>query len=205
MNRQAWIAVGSAIGVGVAVVVIIIAASVPLPEFPPLAPDQVDGSLAFVTDTNCIRVAELADAGVRELHCVSEQDWINNLVWTETGIEVGVDGFQSKVVVLDPETGDVIETRGGDFSDHRPGWDQELSIDVTTDGEIVIRVQNNQVLITLKGPERYGIDTVIGAPNGQAVALIDSSDRLAVFDRNVGEAYLVDTEARDHPAPAWHP
>ncbi len=207
MTRQAWGAVGGAIAVMVAVVVIIVVASVPLPEFPPLVPGQFNASLAFVTETNCIRVADLTDAKVRELHCVSERDWIDDVFWTEAGIEVGAGGFQSTIVVLDPETGDVLETRNrddtypGDWSDR----DQGLFVDMSSDGKVMIRDGNNQVLVTLEGPETYGIDTLVGASNSQIVALVDSSERLAVFDRDAGQPYLVDINARSYPPPAWKP
>lgn len=207
MTRQAWTAVGGAIAVIVAVVVIIVIASVPLPEFSSLAPNQFDASLAFVAETNCVRVADLADVDVRELHCVSERDWIDNVVWTEVGIEVGVEGFQSTIVVLDPATGDVIETRNRDGADPSqwPYEDQDLFVDVPSDGKVVIRDENNQVLVTLEGPETYGIDTLVGALNSQMVALVDSSERLAVFDRGDGQPYLVDTAVRPYPPPAWQP
>lgn len=207
MTRQAWSAVAGAIAIMVAVVVIIVVASVPLPEFPPITPGQLDASLAYVAETNCVRAVDLADAEVRELHCVSERDWIDNVVWTEAGIEVGVEGFQSTIVVLDPETGDVIETRNRDgaYPGDWPLRDQDLFIDIPSDGTIVIRDENNQVLITLKGPEMYGIDTLVGASDRQMVALVDSSQRLAVFDRDVGQPYLIDTDARPYPPPAWKP
>ncbi|KAA3637190.1 MAG: hypothetical protein DWP92_08295 [Armatimonadetes bacterium] len=207
MTRQAWTAVGGAVAVMVAVVVIIVLAAVPLPDFPPVAPGQFDASLAYVTESNCIRVADLADAEVRELHCVSDRDWIDNVVWTESGIEVGVEGFQSTITVLDPDTGDVIETRNRDGA--YPGdWlnqEQNLWVDVPSDGTVVIRDETNQVLVTLEGPELYGVDAVVGASDGQMVALVDSSERLAVFDRNVGQPYLVDTDARPYPPPSWQP
>lgn len=205
MTKQAWISIGAAIGVGVVVVAIIAAASVPLPSLPPLAPNKVNNSLAFVTDGNCIRVADLSDASVRELHCVPQQNWISGLHWSGDGVEVTVEGARSTVTVLDPDTGEILDTRSGEFFEDHLMWDQDLYIDMNADGEIIIVGENNQVLMTLKGPERYNVHMVSGDPNGPAIAFIDSSGRLGVFDRNIGQAYLVDSHASDYPPPAWRP
>lgn len=205
MTKQAWISIGAAIGVGIAVVAIIAAASVPLPKLPPLAPNQVDGSLAFATDGNCIRVADLSDASVRELHCVPERDWISSLYWSEEGVEVTVEGNRSTVTVLDPVTGEVLDTRSNEFFEDHSIWEQDLYIDRNSDGEIIIVGSDNHIYLTLTGPERYNVHTVSGDPNGPAIAFIDSSGRLAVFDRTIGQAYLVDDHASEYPPPAWRP
>ncbi|HEX6220235.1 MAG TPA: hypothetical protein VF115_03990 [Acidimicrobiia bacterium] len=205
MSRTA-VALAAAAGVVALVVTIIVVSLVPLPEFEPLAPNNMSGSLAFVDEDNCVHIANLGAATVTELRCEPEQAWIEEITWTEQGIEITAYLNQPTTRVLDPLTGEILGTRVGDevISDP-PLAPVGLVVDSPDEGEIVIFDEDDRKLLILQGPERYWIESAIPNTDLGLVAITDSLGRLAVFDRNEPEPLLVSDDARSWPYPVWEP
>lgn len=202
MSRIA-VAIFSVVGV-IALVVIVIAVSlVPLPVFEPLPAGTMTGSLAFVDEDNCLNVADLDHATVGDLRCEPEQTWIDVITWTTRGLEITTHGNQPITRVIDPLTGEVLETRTGADIAEPPVDLIGLSVDRPDEGAITIYDEIGRVLLSLEGPDQYWIDSAI--PHSGLVAITDSQGRLAVFDRDLLDPYLVAEKVRTWPYPVWEP
>ena len=209
MSRRRLLGAIAASVVVIAAVVVIIALSViPLPEFATLPAGELDGSMSFVDEGNCVQIANLEAGSVTELSCEPDQGSIDQLAWTESGVEMTTYFNQQITKVLDPETGEVLETRTGDeatdpFEAERPA--DELFVNRPDEGVIVIYDEDDNELLRLEAPERYWIDTAVQSADGRLVGFADSTGRLAVFEPSGVGPFLVADNARSWPPPAWKP
>ncbi len=201
-SRKLVASLGSAIVI-VAVVVVIALSLVPFPDFATLESGSLDGAIAFVDESNCVLVADLARATIAELHCESEQEFIDALAWSTEGIEISVYLNQPVTKVIDATTGEIIETRDGD--DGAPPSAGGLIVDRLSDGGIVVYDEEHEKLLTMSGPDRYWIEVALPEPDSDLVAMTDSLGRLAVFDRTQGEPFLVADDVRSWLQPVWRP
>lgn len=201
-SRKLFASLGSAIVI-VAIVVVIALSLVPFPDFASLDGGHLDGAIAFVDESNCVLAADLARATIAELHCESEHEFIDALAWSSEGIEISAYLNQPITRVIDPTTGDIIETRSGDVG--APPSVGGLIVDRDSDGDIVIYDEENEKLLTLSGPDRYWIEVALPDPASDLAAITDSLGRLAVFDRAEGEPFLVAENVRSWPQPVWRP
>lgn len=205
MSRRI-VAVSVSIAVIAAVAVIIALALIPLPEFPPAPQDTLHSSIAFVSDDNCVVVADLATGAKTELRCEPEQRWIDEMKWTAQGVEVTAYLNQPTTRILDPRTGIVVETlTGDDVLARPPSQVTGLVVDRPEVKTVIIYDENDRKLLELKAPERYWVDPAIPSPDGTMVSIVDTQARLAVFDRSKLVPYLIADEVRSWPAPAWAP
>lgn len=206
MNRRLIGAVVAATAVITAVVVIIAVSVVPFPGFTELAAGTFSGSLAFVGEDNCVHVADLGSAATTELRCESEQNRIERLEWTAQGIEATTYFNIPTTKVLDPGTGEVLETRSGEEMPEpvdRSGG--ELAVGWPEDGVIAIYDEQGDELLRLDAPERYRIESPMTSPDGDLIAFVDSVNRVAVFDRNGRGPYQVTDDASSWPPITWMP
>ncbi len=110
MNRRLITSLVASAVVIAAVVVIVLLAVIPLPEFAALPEGKFTGSLAFIDEANCVVVADLGTGTVTELRCESENSYIEYLDWTEKGVETTTFTNRATTKVLDPVSGEVLET-----------------------------------------------------------------------------------------------
>lgn len=205
MSRRAVAAIASAVLIGL-VITIIALSLVPLPDFPELEPGRIRGSIAFVDDDNCVIVANLEEATSNELHCEPEQGWIDDLAWSDRGIEITSYLNQPTTRVLDPSTDEVVDTLVGDeVIAEPPGADVTLLVDRRSENEVVVFDEEGRELLSLPASERYWVDVAVPSSNGELVAFVDSLGRLAVFDRKAIAPALVSESVRSWPYPVWSP
>ncbi|MGC2241536.1 MAG: hypothetical protein WA726_11950 [Acidimicrobiia bacterium] len=210
MNRRRLItSLVASVVVIAAVVVIIILAVIPLPEFANLPEGKLTGSLTFVDEDNCVLVADLGKGTVTELRCEGENNYIEYLVWTEKGVEETTFQNRATTRVLDPVSGEVLETNTGDESylDRSSNEDpmDGLVTDQPESGVIVLLDSSGTELLRLEAPERYYITSAAHQPDGNLIAIADSSGRLGVFEPGGSGPYLVADNVRPWPAPVWAP
>lgn len=210
MNRRplAVAVTGSVLVVGV-VIVIIVAAMIPLPELTDLPEGRFDEAIVFVDEDNCIHVADLRPATTTELRCEPEQNWIEHLAWADDGIEETTFMNGPTTKLLDPDTGEILETRIGDWTSEPPVTEDQfdgMTVDRPEEAKIVIYDRTGDTLLSLDAPERYWIQSALRSPGeGQLVAFTDSAGRLGVFEPGGGGPYLVAQDLRGWPPPAWSP
>jgi hypothetical protein len=205
MSRRLLAAIASVAVIGV-VIAIIALSLVPVPDYPAISPGRYEGSLAFVDDDNCAMVADLGAATITELRCEPEQGWIDQIAWTDEGIEITAYLNQPTTRVLDPDTGELLETRTGeDVISEPPLTGQGLPVDRVDERELVIYDEENRELLRLEASEQYWIEVAVPSSDGELIALADSLGRLAVFDRQTREPLLVDEDVRTWPYPVWAP
>lgn len=205
MSRRA-VAVIASMAVIALVIVVIALSLVPLPDFAALEPGQLSGSVAFVDEENCVLIADLERASVDELRCEPEQGWIDELAWSDRGIEITAYLNQPTTRVLDPSTGEVVDTLVGDEVIVEPPENAgTLLVDRRSENEVVIFDENGRELLSLPASERYWVEVAAPSPDGEAVAFVDSLGRLAVFDRKTVEPTLVFEDVRSWPYPVWRP
>jgi hypothetical protein len=190
------------------VVVIVLLAVVPLPEFATLPEGKLTGSLVFVDEGNCVVVADLETVTTRELRCESENNYIEYLDWTEKGVEETTFQNRATTRVLDPVSGEVLETNI--LGDSPIGLNDRDPMDaMTTDqpetGVVVLYDSSGTELLRLEAPERYYITSAAHQPDGNLIAIADSSGRLGVFEVDGPRPYLVADNVRSWPAPVWSP
>jgi hypothetical protein len=209
MSRRRLLGAIVASVVVIAAVVVIIALSViPLPEFATLPAGELDESMSFVDEESCVQIADLSTGSVTELSCEPDQGAIDHLAWIDSGIEITTYFNQRITKVLDPETGEILETRTGDKATdpseaERPA--DELFVNRPDEGVIVIYDEDDNELLRLKAPERYWIETATQSADGRLVGFTDSTGRLAVFEPGGASPYLVADEVRPWPPPVWAP
>lgn len=204
-NRRLVPVVVGSVAVIAIVATIIALAVVPLPEFPALAAGEFTGRLAFVDEDNCVHVANLETAAVREIYCEeSEQVFIDRLTWTDEGLGFVFHTNVGNLRFIDPETGAVLSTEEFDETKEREAPDYPSS-DVFTDreGEEVILRDGTRVLVRFTAPDRYWIEFGIERDDG-VYAVIDSQGRLAVL-RADSTPKLVAEDVRPWGAVAWEP
>jgi hypothetical protein len=201
MSRRT-VAIIASTAVIATVVIVVVLSLVPFPQFPVLTAGKFEGQVAFISADNCVTVAELPQATVRQLRCESEEMMIANLTWTAAGIEITNYTGQPTTRILDPVTGEVIGIRtGGEVLEEPPSRDS-LATD-NSSGRVIVFDEQGQEILVLTGPARYTINVAIPRPGGRLVAIIDSQGRLAVFDRMERMPYLVSERARSWPYPSW--
>jgi len=209
MSRRRLLGAIVASVVVIAAVVVIIALSViPLPEFATLPAGELDGSMSFVDEENCVQIADLSAGSVTKLSCEPDQGAIDHLAWTDSGVEITTYFNQPITKVLDPATGEILETRTGDEATdpseaERPA--DELFVNRPAEGVIVIYDDDDNDLLHLEAPERYWIETAIQSADGRLVGFADSTGRLAVFEPRGARPYLVADDVRSWPPPVWEP
>jgi hypothetical protein len=210
MNRRRLITslVASAVVVA-AVIVIIVVALIPLPEFSELPEGRFTGSLAFIDEGNCLNVADLEKATLTELRCENDNSYIEYLGWTEKGVEATTFQNRATTKVLDPVTGEVLETKTGDESYLDPSANEDPMDGLVTDqpepGVVVLYDSSGTELLRLEAPEQYYITSAARRPDGHLIAIADSSGRLGVFEVDGPGPYLVADNVRSWPAPVWAP
>ena len=197
------VSISAAVLLLVAVVVILITALVPLPQFGPLQPSQYEGGIAFVDTDNCIFVARLETAETMELRCEPERGWIDDLQWTDEGLELTTYLNQPTTKVIDPSDGTVLATRIGDQVAPRLDSNKYV-VDSPERGTVVLTDASSTELLRLQGPERYWIDSVSDDGSG-LISLVDTHGRLAIFELPGTAPTLVAQGVRSWPAPVWEP
>ena len=185
------------------VVVVLVTALVPLPHFDSISPAQFAGRLAFVDDDNCIFLAELETADLTEIRCESERGWVDDLRWTEEGLEVTTYLNQPTTKVIDPADGTILATKIGDEVSPRSEAG-DFVIDSPQRGTVVLNDAELNELLRLTGPERYWIESVSSNDSG-LISFVDSHGRLAIFEPPGSVPVLVADSIRSWPAPAWEP
>lgn len=190
----------------VAVVATIIALSVvPFPEFPALAGGEFSGRLAFVDEANCLHVADLDSAEVRELYCEeSERAFVEHLTWTDEGLGLVFYTNTGSLRIIDPETGAVLSTDEIDPTEERQvpeGPSSGVFMD-REDDQVVLRDGSTE-LGRFTAPDRYFIEYGVKRDDG-VYAVIDSQGRLAVL-RAGSTPKLVAEDVRPWGAVAWEP
>jgi hypothetical protein len=204
MNRRIIAILASTVVIAVVVLTIVVSL-VPLPGFLPLQPGTFSTSIAFIDQDNCVQVADLTRATVRELRCEPKQGWIDHIEWTDSGIEITTYLNQPTARLLNPDTGEVIDIRTGDEVIAPPPRTQGLVVDRPDNDRIMVYDEQGSELLVLDGPERYWVETAIPSPDGKLVVIADSQGRLAVFDRLALVPYLVTENVRSWPYPVWQP
>ncbi len=196
--------VASALVIG-AVVLVITLSVIPLPDFDELPSATLSGSLAFVSDDNCVHLAQLETASVSELRCEPERSWIEHLAWTEDGIEATTFGNVVVTKTLDPATGEILETvvREAGLPPEPSPTPQWVIVDRPQPGVIVLSDSSGDELLRIEAPERYWIEPA--AVDDGAVAFVDSTERLAVFEPHGAGPFLVAENVRSWPPPVWEP
>jgi hypothetical protein len=207
-QRRLAVAVIGSVLVVTMVVVIILAAMIPLPAFADLPRGRFDEVLVFVDEDNCIYVADLGPGTITELRCEPEPNWIEHLAWTSNGIEETTYRNGPTIKVLDPDTGQILETRVGDETSEPPVTDDQfdgMTVDRPEEGKIVIYDETGNTVLSLDAPERYWIQSVTSSSDGELIAFADSAGRLGVFEPGGEGPYLVAEDVRGWPPPAWAP
>lgn len=205
MSRVA-ISVSASVAVIAVVGVVIAVALVPLPDFRPLPANTLQSSIAFVSNDNCLVVADLATGTGQELRCEPEEGWINEVEWTDEGIKTITYLNQPTARILDPETGSIVRTLTGNevIAETQDGG-EALVVDRPVSGTVIIFDENHRELLRFEAPERYWVDAAVPSPDGDMVAIVDTETRLAVFDRSELVPYLIDTGVSSWPYPVWEP
>lgn len=203
MRRQVVAIVASLAVIG-AVIAVIVVAWIPLPEFAAHGPGTMTGSIAFVDQDNCIQVTDLGRATTDQIWCEPARGWIDQIVWSEEGIEMTTYLNQRTTRVLDPETGELLETRTGNEVDPPPPV-EGLVVDRPDGSELVVYDERGDELIALTAPESYWIEVALPSPDGRLVAMADSTGRLAVFARGDRVPVLVGEHVQTWPYPVWRP
>lgn len=209
MSRRRLLGAMVASVVVIAAVVVIIALSViPLPDFATLPAGELDESMSFVDEENCVQIADLSAGSVTELSCEPDQAAIDHLAWTNSGIEITTYFNQPITKVLDPETGEILASRTGDEATDPSEAERpidEVFVNRPDEGVIVIYDEDDKELLRLEAPERYWIETAIQSADGRLVGFADSTGRLAVFETSGAGPYLVADNVRSWPPPVWEP
>ncbi|MGA8040955.1 MAG: hypothetical protein WCA93_12685, partial [Acidimicrobiia bacterium] len=127
---------------------------------------------------------------------------------TEKGVEVTTFQNRATTKVLDPVSGEVLETNI--LGDSPVGLNDRDPMDaMTTDqpetGVVVLYDSSGTELLRLEAPERYSINTAARQPGGDLIAIADSSGRLGVFEIDGPGPYLVTDGINAWPAPVWAP
>lgn len=203
MRRQVPAIVASLAVIG-AVIAVIVVAWIPLPEFAPPSPGTMAGSIALVDQDNCIQVTDLGRATTDQIWCEPARGWIDQIAWSEEGIEMTTYLNQRTTRVLDPDTGELLETRTGNDVEPPPPV-ESLVVDRPDSSELVVYDETGDELITLTAPESYWIEVALPSPDGRLVAIADSAGRLAVFARDDQVPVLVAEDVRPWPYPVWRP
>lgn len=209
MNRRRLIvALAASVAVVAAVVLTIALALIPLPEFADLPAGRLTGSIAFADGSNCLQVADLGTGTVTELRCETEDNSIGGLSWTSEGVAMTTYLNQPFTKVLDPSSGEVIETRFLDDNEpYQPDNDpmDGLFIDQSEHRALSLLDQDGSVLIRLAAPENYWIEAAARDPSGDLVAISDSTGRLGVFEIGGSGPFLIADNVRSWPPPVWAP
>jgi hypothetical protein len=205
MNRRIFAVVAS-VAVITAVISILLISRIPFPDFLTLQPGAFSTSIAFVARDNCVKLADLGRATVTELRCEPEQAWIDQIEWNDSGIEITAHLNQPITRVLNPNTGELIETRtGAEVIAPPPPTQEHLVVTRPDSDRIVVYDEQGRELLVLNGPERYWIEAAIPNPDGKLIVIADSQGRLAVLDRSERVPYLVDEDVLSWPYPVWEP
>jgi hypothetical protein len=203
MRRQVLAIVISLAVIG-AVIAVIVVAWIPLPEFAASIPGTMAGSIAFVDQDNCVQVTDLGPATTDQIWCEPGRGWIDQIVWSEEGIEMTTYLNQRTTRVLDPDTGELLETRTGNDAEPPPPA-ESLVVDRSDSSELVVYDETGDELITLTAPESYWIEVALPSPDGRLVAIADSTGRLAVFALDDRVPVLVAEDVQPWPYPVWRP
>lgn len=158
------------------------------PDLPLVRPgEEAPGTVAFLTYDRepCVSVAE-PDGDVREVRC--EDDLHGPLESEDGNLLLYRWRHEDQLVdVVDPRTGEVIETRvvGPDEDPHAPphGARDDGLFAGGEDGAATLRVEEGgtvRTVLALEGPSRYAFQQAVRSPDGQHAAVVDSGGRLIV-------------------------
>lgn len=154
------------------------------PELSSLAEDPEPGlpAVAWVhwdRGESCLTVAT-ADAETREVTCGLRGEEI--LAWEADGIAVVVWGPNEQLEVIDPDTGEVVETRALEqdaWREPRPAFDGVNARQ--HDGVLTVRLDGT-IVWEVDAPESYWLNPGSVSPDGRYLAAFDSADRLLLLD-----------------------
>jgi hypothetical protein len=202
--RRPVLAIAGSLAVIGAVIAVIVVAWIPLPEFAPPSPGTMAGSIAVVDEDNCIQIIDLGRATTDQIWCEPARGWIDQIIWSGEGIEMTTYLNQRTTRVLDPDTGELLETRTGNDVEPPPPA-ESLVVDRSDSSELGVYDELGDELISLTAPENYWIEVALPSPDGRLVAIADSAGRLAVFARDDQVPVLVAEDVRPWPYPVWRP
>lgn len=173
-----------------------------LADAPQPAPSAAVAWTAFDRDGSCLEVAR-PDGTSRSLRC--DLDGGEVLAWDDEGIALSAFGPSPQVHLIDPATG---EQRGGQDLDEGgrpyPGQMSELHSQHTDGTLTVMRDDTLQVIWEVEAPEGYRVWQGTTSPDGEWVAMLDSTGRLLVVPADgSAEPRIWVEEAGDGSAPVW--
>lgn len=204
-NRRLVPVVVGSVAVIAVVATIIALAVVPFPEFPALSAGEFSGRLAFVDDANCLHVADLDLAVIREVYCEdTDRAFVENLSWTDEGLGFVFYTNVGNLRFIDPDTGAILSTEEIDTMEGRPVPEGPSSgVFMDREGDEVVLRDGSTELGRFIAPDRYFIEYGIKRDDG-VYAVIDSQGRLAVL-RAGSTPRLIAEDVRPWGAVAWEP
>ncbi len=80
-----------------------------------------------------------------------------------------------------------------------------MTTDQPETGVVVLYDTSGAELLRLEAPEQYYITSAARRPDGNLIAIADSSGRLGVFEPGGSGPFLVSDGMRAWPTPVWAP
>lgn len=225
-ERRPFLAAGGAVLiVAAAVAAIVILGGVRYPAFSTVAEQPepaVVGRIAFARwdgNEQCVVVVEQGREP-RELTCENHGGF-GALGWTADG-RLSVErwaGSGEEELVLDPETGDVMDRRllppddGAEPAGvgNSPAWERDDGSRLVTGGtdreawvELVRSDGEASRLLQVEGPRHYRFDDATFSPDGEWVLITDSEERLLIAPTGGGPTRLLTQDGGTEPV-WWQP
>ena len=160
---------------------------------------QLPGSIAWARwgeDGNCVTVLA-PGSEPREVWC--SRDGEELVAWTEEGLVLRSWETGDRVLVVDPERGEVVDDRRQSIADRSELRSEAFRISHTGGTLRVVLRDDGQELWAVTAPEAYEIRTASRSPDGGWVTLVDGMGRLLVVPADGSQEPQVWAEVED----AW--
>jgi hypothetical protein len=173
-----------------------------LAEQPEPAPSAAVVWMTWGPDGACLSVAH-PDGSSEELVC--NRDGAEVRAWTDEGIVLWGYGARDEVRIVDPRTGETTTQRTAE-AEVRPGPGVAEDVSARRDAGVLIvtRRDTGDVVWEVAAPEGYEVLGGAVSPDGDWIAMLDSTDRLLVVpaDGTAAPRVWVEDAAR-WSVPVW--